>query len=505
MDWSRAFDSRFTRRQAGWLAGAAAGSQLFAMPASDICFLSAVEMAALVRRKKLSARELISAHLRQIERVNPQVNAIVTLVAEQATEAAKQADEAQARGAHIGPLHGLPVAHKDLIDTAGIRTTYGSPLFRDHVPAEDAILVERVKRAGAITIGKTNTPEFGAGSQTFNTVFGATRNPYDLTKTCGGSSGGAAVALACGMTPLASGSDTGGSLRNPAAFCSVVGLRPAPGRAPVAAAGSAWSTLSVSGAMARSVADLALLLSVMAGPDARCPISITEPGARFAEALDRDFKGVRVAWFKDLVGAPFDRRIREVVDAQRKVFERLGCRIDEAEPDWAGADEAFNTLRAWGFASNYGEIVKNHRDQVKDTIIWEVERGAKLSGADIARVESLHSQVWNRMRQFLEKYEYFILPTTQVPPFDVNQPYPTEIEGVPMNSYIDWMKSCYFISILETPAISVPCGFTPEGLPVGLQIVGRHRGEFSVLQLAHAYEQAAGIRRGPGLIAAAGR
>ena len=294
MDSTSAPDGRFTRRQAGRLAGAALGTQLFAMPASDICFLSAVEMAALVRRKKLSAREMVTAHLEQIERVNPKVNAVVTLVAEQAMEAAKRADEAQARGSRLGALHGLPVAHKDLLETAGIRTTYGSPLFRDNVPAEDAILVERVKRAGAITIGKTNTPEFGAGSQTFNAVFGATHNPYDLSRTCGGSSGGAAVALSCGMTPLASGSDTGGSLRNPAAFCSVVGLRPAPGRVPVAAAGNAWSTLSVSGPMARSVADLALLLSVIAGPDARCPISITEPGAHFADALDRNFKGVRV-------------------------------------------------------------------------------------------------------------------------------------------------------------------------------------------------------------------
>jgi amidase len=499
MDSTSGLDGRFTRRQAGRLAGAALGSPLFAMPASDICFLSAVEMAALVRRKKLSARELLAAHLGQIERVNPKVNAVVTLVAEQATEAAKRADEAQAHGARLGPLHGLPVAHKDLIETAGIRTTYGSPLFRDNVPAEDAILVERVKHAGAITIGKTNTPEFGAGSQTFNAVFGATHNPYDLGKTCGGSSGGAAVALACGMTPLASGSDTGGSLRNPAAFCGVVGLRPAPGRVATSAVGTAWSTLSVSGPMARNVADLALLLSVMAGPDPRCPISITEPGAHFADALDRNFKGVRVAWFRNLGGVPFDRRIRETLDPQRKIFAGLGCQLEEAEPDWAGADEAFNTLRAWGYASSHREQVQSHRDQVKDTIIWEVERGAKLSGADVARAESLHSQVWNRMRVFLDKYEYFILPTTQVPPFDVNQPYPKEIEGVPMNTYIDWMKSCYFISILETPAISVPCGFTAEGLPVGLQIVGRHRAEFSVLELAHAFEQAAGIRRRPEL------
>ena len=483
-------DRSITRREASQLMGAAAATPLLAAQGADVCFLSAVEMAGLIRRSKLSAREVMSAHLKQIERVNPKVNAIVTLVAEQAMENARKADEAQAKGTALGPLHGLPVAHKDLVETAGIRTTFGSPLFKNYVPAKDAILVERIKHAGAITVGKTNTPEFGAGSQTFNPVFGATKNPYDLTKTCGGSSGGAAVSLACGMVPIADGSDTGGSLRNPAAFCSVVGFRVAPGRVPNAAVGNAWNTLSVSGPMARTVPDVALLLSVMAGPDPRCPISITEPGARFTGNLQRSFKGTRVAWFRNLGGIPFDARIRDTVNAQRKVFEELGCIVEEAEPDLSGGDEAFNTLRAWGYASTRGELVRAHRDQVKDTIVWEVERGSKLTGADIARADALHSQVWDRMRIFLEKYEYFVLPTTQVPAFDVTQPYVTEIEGVKMNSYIEWMKSCYLISILENPAISVPCGYTREGLPVGLQIVGRHRDEWSVLQIANAFEEA---------------
>jgi amidase len=484
-------DRSITRREAGQLLGAAAAStQLAAAETPDICFLTAVEMAGLIRRKKLSAREAMAAHLKQIERLNPKVNAIVTLVADQAAENARKADEAQARGVTPGPLHGLPVAHKDLVETAGIRTTFGSPLFKDNVPQHDAIIVERMKKAGAITVGKTNTPEFGAGSQTFNPVFGATKNPYDLTKTCGGSSGGAAVSLACGMIPIADGSDSGGSLRNPSAFCSVVGFRVAPGRVPTAATvGNAWSTLGVTGPMARTVADAALLLSVMAGPDPRCPISISEPGSRFAGSLERNFKSVRVAWFKTLGGIPFDRRILQAVNAQRRVFEDLGCIVEEAEPDLTGADEAFNTLRAMGFVSGQGEHVRAHRDQVKDTIIWEVERGWKLTAADIARAESLHTAVWNRMRMFMEKYEYFIVPATQVPPFDVNQPYVTEIEGVKMNTYIDWMKSCYLISIVENPSISVPAGYTGEGLPVGLQIVGRHRDEFSVLQLAHAFEQ----------------
>lgn len=506
MDWAGELESGMpdppiTRRQAGQILGAAAATPLLAAEASDICFLTAVEMAALIRKKKLSAREAMAAHLKQIERVNPKVNAIVTLVAEQATENARKADEAQARGAALGPLHGLPVAHKDLVETAGIRTTFGSPLFKDYVPKVDAITVERIKRAGAIAVGKTNTPEFGAGSQTFNPVFGATKNPYDLTKTCGGSSGGAAVSLACGMIPIADGSDTGGSLRNPAAFCSVVGFRVSPGRVPHAAVGNSWSTLSVSGPMARTVGDVALLLSVMAGPDPRCPVSITEPGVRFTGDLQRNFKGVRVAWFKNLGGIPFDARIREAVNAQRKVFEDLGCIVDEAEPDLAGADEAFNTLRAWGYASTRGELVRTHRDQVKDTIIWEVERGLKLSGSDISKADALHSQVWERMRVFQEKYEYFILPTTQVPPFDVTQPYVPEIEGVRMSTYIEWMKSCYLISILENPAISVPCGYTPEGLPVGLQIVGRHREDWAVLQMANAFEQATkAAHRRPGIV-----
>ncbi len=454
-------------------------------------------MARLIRRGKLSAREVMAAHLKQIERVNPQVNAIVTLIADQATENARKADEAQARGAPLGPLHGLPVVHKDLFDTAGVRTTSGSRILKDHVPRQDAIIVERIARAGAISVGKSNTPEFGAGSQTFNEVFGATKNPYDLSRTCGGSSGGGAVSLACGMVPLADGTDSGGSLRNPPAFCNVVGLRTAPGRVPTEARGNAWATLSVNGPMARTVADVALLLSAIAGPDPRCPISINEPGSRFAGNLDRSFNGVRVAWFKNMGGIPFDPRILQAISAQRKVFEDLGCIVEEAEPDWTGAYESYDTLRAWGFAATQAENVRLHRELVKDTILWEVERGSRLSGADVTRALALRAQAWDRMRVFQEKYEYFIAPTTQVLPFDVSQPYPTEIEGVKMATYVEWQKSCILISALENPAISVPCGFTEDGLPVGLQIVGRHRDEWSVLQLAYAFEQAtqAGLRR----------
>jgi amidase len=486
-----------TRREV--LMGIAASSlfpstSLDAEPAaSPLCSTSAVEMAQLVRAKKLSAREALAEHLNQINRVNPKVNAIVTLVAEMATESAARADEMQARGEKLGPLHGLPVAHKDLIDTRGIRTTFGSPLFKDYVPSEDNIVVERMRRAGAIIIGKTNTPEFGAGSQTFNTVFGATRNPYDLSKTCGGSSGGAAVALACGMVPVATGSDAGGSLRNPAAFCNIVGFRPSIGRVPNPKAGFGWSTLSTIGCLGRSVADLALSLSTIAGPDPNTPLAINEPGETLARPLGRSFTGVRVAWFKDLGGVPFDRRVRTIIDAHRVTFESLGCIVEQAEPDLSPAEISFRTLRAWTEAANYGTLLLQHPDSFKDTLKDEIQSGLKLTGQDIARAEAAHSLVWRRFQAFLEKYEYFILPTTQLPPFDVNTPYPTEISGVHFENYIDWMKSCWYISATGNPAASVPAGFTPEGLPVGMQIVGRDKQDFSVLQLAHAFEQTTGF------------
>jgi amidase len=485
-----------TRREIvpGMAAGTLLESALEAQATpSPLCFVSAVEMARLIRARKLSAREALAAHLTQIERVNPKVNAIVTLVPEMAAEAAAKADEMQAHKETLGPLHGLPVAHKDLLETRGIRTTFGSLLYKDYIPAEDDIVVERMRRAGAITIGKTNTPEFGAGSQTFNKVFGATHNPWDLTKTCGGSSGGAAVALACGLVPVASGTDTGGSLRNPAAFCNVVGFRPSIGRVPNPKAALPWFTLNTSGCLGRSVPDLALALSTIAGPDSRAPISIDEPGEHLARPLDRGFKGVRVAWFRDLGGAPFNARVRTVVDGHRRTFESLGCVVEQAEPDFAPAEIAFRILRAWNSANTYGAHFREHPDAFKDTLKGEIEEGLRLTGADVARAETAHGQLWRGFQAFLEKYEYFVLPTTQLPPFDIGTPYPTEIAGVKLDNYIDWMKSCWYISATGNPAASVPGGFTPEGLPVGVQIVGRHNQDFSVLQMAHAFEQATGF------------
>jgi len=456
--------------------------------ASELCEMSAVELAARLAKKQVSAREVMAAHLAQIERVNPRVNAIVTLVAEQALSGAAKADEAIARRGPIGVLHGLPVAHKDLVDTAGIRTTRGSPFYRDHVPTIDALLVTRMRAAGAITVGKTNTPEFGAGSQTFNTVFGATRNPYDVSRTCGGSSGGAATAVAARMLPIADGSDTGGSLRNPPAFCNVVGLRPSPGRVPNES--TSWSPLSVSGPIARSVADVALFLSAIAGPDPRTPLSIQEDPARFRAPLGRNFKGVRVAWWRGLGGIPVESEIRRIVDGNRKVFEDLGCIVEDAEPDFAGVEEAFPLLRYVGNHPQYAALIRQRPDWVKDTIKYEVAQAERATGADIGRAQARQARMYDQSRQFFERYQYFILPVTQVEPFDVNTPYPTAIAGTTMSDYIDWMRSCWYVTMMANPAMSVPGGFSASGLPVGLQIVGRHRDEWSVLQLAHAFEQA---------------
>ena len=460
------------------------------MPNTELCFLTATELARRIRVKDVSAREVMEAHLAQIERVNPKVNAIVTLLPEHAMVQAKHADEALAHGDATGPLHGLPVAHKDLVPTKGIRTTYGSRIFKDHVPDQHGLIVERLQQAGAITLGKTNTPEFGAGSQTFNEVFGATLNPYDPTKTCGGSSGGAAVALACGMVPIADGSDTGGSLRNPANFCNVVGFRTAPGRVPVWPTQLGWWPISVQGPMARTVQDTALMLSAIAGPDARSPIAIAEPGSLFARPLGRDFKGVRLAWSRDLGGLPVDPRVTAVLDSQRSAFESLGCVIDEATPDFRDADEIFQVWRAWRMELVYGDHVRHRRELVKDTVIWNAEVGMKLSGPQLSQAERQRTELYHRLRQFMERYAFLALPVSQAPPFDVTQPYVAEIAGVAQTTYIDWMRSCYYITVTGLPAISVPGGFTPEGLPVGIQIVGRHQDDFGVLQLAHAYEQA---------------
>jgi amidase len=455
---------------------------------SELCFTPASKLARLVHRRDLSVSELMKAFIAQIERVNPKVNAIVTFLPEQALRAASAMDRKRAKP----PLAGLPIAHKDLVPTRGIRTTFGSLVYENHVPQENHLIVDRLAAAGAILIGKTNTPEFGSGSQTFNRVFGATRNPYDLSKTCGGSSGGAAAAVASGMLPFADGSDLAASLRNPGNYCNVIGFRPTPGRVPNWPSANAWDTLSVMGAMARTAGDCALLMSAMAGPDARAPTSISEPGSVFARPLARSFKKVRVAWSRDLGGLPMDPRVSAVLESQKRVFKDLGCVVEEAEPDFAGATEAFETQRALSYLARFGALLEKHRDKLKDDVIWNIEQGRRLAPEQIARAASLRSELFHRMRAFLEKHEFLLCPVNQLPPFPVEWEWPREVAGVKMGNYLDWMKSCYYITITSHPALSVPAGFTADGLPVGLQIVGRYRDDVGVLQLAHAFERETG-------------
>jgi amidase len=462
----------------------------------DLCAHDAVTLAGLLRRKEVSAREVVAAHARRIEAVDGAVNAVVTRCFDVALDRAALADQALARGEEPGLLHGLPVAHKDLQDTAGVRTTYGSPLFADHVPDRDTLVVRRMAAAGAISLGKTNAPEFGAGSHTVNRVFGATRNPYDLSRSAGGSSGGAAAALAARMICLADGGDLGGSLRNPANFCNVVGFRPSPGRVPVWPAGDVADVLGVEGPMARTVTDVALLLMALSGPDPRVPLALdaqpprAEPG-QIAGLLRRDLAGVRVAWSPDL-GLPVEPAVREVLAPARQVLADLGCEVVDAAPDLSGADEVFRTWRAFRFVTGLGPLLRSHPGQLGPNVTWNIERGLELSVADLSRATVLHAALAERVSEFFADVEVLACPVSQVVPFDVTLDWVHEINGEPQTTYLDWMRSCYLISVTGLPAISVPAGFTPEGLPVGLQLVGRRRADWALLGVAHAFEAVTG-------------
>jgi amidase len=461
-----------------------------------VYFDDATALAAAIRTKELSAREVLQAHLDRIAEVNPGVNAIVTLVADAAQEAAARADDRIAAGEQVGPLHGLPIAHKDLVPTKGIRTTYGSPLFADNVPDFDASIVERLRAAGAITIGKTNTPEFGLGSHTFNPVFGTTRNPYDLGKSAGGSSGGAAAALATGMIPIADGSDTGGSLRNPASFCNVVGFRPTPGRVPCWPDSAPFSTLSTHGPMARTVSDVALLLSAIAGPDPRSPLSFSEPASIFAGTLESETAGMRVAWTPDFGGLlPVEPAVIDALRPQLTHFESIGATVELACPDLADADHVFRILRAFNLEMARGELLDAHRDRLKPDAVWNIEEGRKLTGPDVGRAEKLHAGIHQTMVEFFDHYDVLLAPVNQVVPFDVDLVHPTVIAGVEMPDYLAWMGACYLVSVTGCPAISVPAGFTPDGLPVGLQLIGPHRQDRRLLEIAYGFEQACGAGR----------
>jgi amidase len=368
------------------------------------------------------------------------------------------------------------------------------------VPTQDTVLVARLRRAGAIVIGKTNTPEFGAGSQTFNPVFGATRNPYDPARTAGGSSGGPAAAVAGGMLPLADGSDYGASIRNPASFCNLVGLRPSPGRVPNVPTPTAWNPLGVKGGLARTVEDVALLLRAIAGPDPRAPLSLDDPPGTFVLGADVDPRGARIAWSRNLGDLPVEPEVTAVLEAARGALEAMGCVVEDVEPELTGADEAFEVLRALGFAEAFGPLLATHADDLKDTIVWNTRVGLDLTAERIGRAQTLQTETFHRMRALLEGYDALALPVSQVAPFPVEDEWVTEIAGTAMGSYLEWMRSCSRISVTAHPALSLPAGFTPAGLPIGLQLVGRQRGDLALLRLAAGIERATGFgRRAPDL------
>jgi amidase len=461
---------------------------------NDLCFTSARELAAMIRARRISARELMSSCLKQIERINPKINAIVAkLPDDKCLALADDADRRLAKKESVGPLHGLPWAFKDLEAAVGFPFTNGSPIYRNNMPAEDTLLVERLRNAGVVPIGKTNVPEFGMGSHTYNRVYGTTLNPYDLTKSAGGSSGGAAAAIASGLLPFADGSDLGGSLRNPGNFNNIVGFRPTVGLVPVTPTLVPFLGFAVKGPLGRSVADVAFLLSVMAGPDPRDPGAYPSDPTIFAKPLARSFKGTTVAWCPDLGGLPLDPRVRRVLQQQRKTFDDLGCIVEDACPDLTDAETIFLTIRRWRSWTTLGSLLKTHHNELKPEAVAEIEAGAQLTTAEITGSLQKHGELLTRMHRFHQSHEFLVCAVNQLPPFDAKLDWPHEIDGAKMAHYIEWMKTAYWITTTFCPAISVPAGFTAEGLPVGVQIVGRYRDDFGVLQLARAFEEATNV------------
>lgn len=454
------------------------------------CDLTAVEARRLIGARSLSAAELLESCIARIEAVDPAVNAMVARDFDRARATAKAADAATARGEALPPLHGLPIGIKDLEMTAGLRSTYGSLLFKDHVPAKDDPLVARLRQAGANVIGKTNTPEFGAGANTRNAVYGATGNPFDTTKSCAGSSGGSAVALATGMAPLCQGSDTGGSLRNPAAFCGIVGYRPTPGLVPSGARGHGWSGLPVLGPMARTVEDCALLLSVMASDDAYDPLATTIHGRNVRRRGDFyplqpiDLAGLRVALTPDFGFAPTERHIQEVFAEKTGLFRHVFARADDATPDCTGIDDAFEVLRAVLFLGAHTDKVRNTPDLVGPNVRANVEEGMRYSALDVARAQSLQTAIYRRWQNFFTQYDVILTPAITISPRSWRELYPAEIDGKPTRTYFHWLAMAYAVTTVGHPALSLPVGLDRNGMPFGLQIVGPRGGDALVMRVA---------------------
>ena len=452
-------------------------------------FASLVDTADLVRSGQVSAREVTAAALGRIERLDPTLKCYITVAAERALAEAEALDTRRRRGEPLGLLHGVPVAIKDTIETAGIRTTYGSTLHEHHIPAEDELCVERLRAAGAIIIGKTNTPEFAIGPFTFTKLAGLTLNPHDTSKTPGGSSGGSAAAVAAGLCAGAVGSDFGGSLRVPASFCGLVAFRTTPGRVPQYPKLAAWDTLNINGPMTRTVRDAAVMLAAMAGPDARDPTSIAEPGdSLLLPPVPEPVRGLRIAWSPDLGSIPVQRSVRAACERAVARFGNLGWTVEEAHPDITGVTEFWNTVRAFLVLHTHHRNVAEHRDRISESIVWNVEQYAHLTALDVGLAEQARTKFYHRMRRFLTDYDLLVTPAVSVEPWKAGVPYPAEIDGVPVANYYDWAKLSWTFSVTGLPALSVPCGRTESGLPVNLQIVGPYLGERKVLAAAQALE-----------------
>lgn len=461
-------------------------------PTHDLTFASAVTLQRLYRLGKASPLEVLQALLARIDSVNPDVNAIVTLERESALRAARSATAALRRRAKPSPLFGVPVAIKDVTPTRGIRTTHGSKLFADHVPDEDALVVRRLRAAGAIVLGKTNTPEFAFGPNTVNEVFGATRNPWNLALTSGGSSGGSAAGLATGMFPIAEGTDLGGSLRGPASYCGVIGFRTTPGLIPRYPSVLAWDTYSVEGPMARTVADTALMLSVMAGPDDRSPLSYDVDTREFARAVRApSVKGWRIAWTPDLGDLmAIDDEVRAVFERAVRVFRAAGARVEAACPDLGDVPEIVRLTRGLLMVARHADKLPEHRGILQAGLVENTEQGLAFTPREIAQGELLRTRQWQRFREFMETRDLLLTPTSATPPFPIDHPHVTVINGQPVGKMMARSYLTYAFSVLGVPAISIPCGFTSGGLPVGLQIIGKRRGEAAVLRAAAAFEAA---------------
>ena len=462
---------------------------------AELCDVDARELARLIRTREVSAREVMQAHLRRINRINPSINAIVAMLPDdRCLELADDVDRAIASGDPVGPLCGLPFAFKDTEPAVGFPHSQGSPIFRQTMPAADSTVVGRIRSAGAIPIGKTNVPEFAMGSHTYNRVYGATRNPYDQSKSAGGSTGGGAAAVTTGMLPIADGSDLGGSLRNPASFNNIVGYRPSVGLVPLGPGALPYG-FGVKGPVGRTVDDVALLLSVMAGAaDGDATAFLSDPTA-LVDIERCDPKAVRVAWGVDLGGLPLAPDVRAALEPVRRVLEDLGCVVEDAFPDLTGADEAFLTIRRWRSLHTLGPLLDRYRDEIKPEAVEEIELGARLTADDVARAMSLHGTLMERTALFQKRYDFIACTVSQVSPFDIELTWPRQIAGVAMDSYVSWMKSAYLISATWCPAISMPAAFTASGLPVGLQIVGRFRGDAALLSFAREFERAHPVGR----------